>query len=209
MMAFVTADRAEHWNTAYQQGETTHSWFQDEPTHSLRMIDAAGVRVEDGVIDVGGGASRLVDALRERGCADVTVLDVSATPLQTAQHRLGTAADHVTWICHDLLTWAPERRYMVWHDRAVFHFLTDPADRARYLHTLTAATAPGSIAVVGCFDLDGPEQCSGLSVARHSAAGIAERFGSDWLLVYRDREEHITPSGGVQPFTWAVLRRQR
>ena len=203
----MTAQPAQHWDLAYERGETTRSWFEDEPAQSLRMIGAVGISPHS-VIDIGGGSSRLVDALIKCGWSDITVLDLSETALQTAQCRLGKAVDKVTWISHDLLTWVPERCYRLWHDRAVFHFFTDSTQRQQYRRALTGATMVGSIAVVGCFAPDGPERCSGLPVARYSAAGIADEFGHNWLLVGEDQQEHKTPSGGIQPFTWAALRRQ-
>lgn len=201
--------RSEHWDHAYEQGDTTRSWFQEQPQQSLHMLDSAGVSATDSVIDIGGGASRLVDALLHKGFADVTVLDVSSVALQTAQERLGPAAARVTWVCADLLAWRPERTYRGWHDRAVFHFLTDVSERDRYLRTLDAATEPGSTAVFGCFAIDGPAHCSGLPVARYDAAGLAALVSADWRLVAHEREEHRTPGGAIQPFTWVALRRER
>jgi hypothetical protein len=198
---------AAHWDDAYGQGEGTRSWFQQQPAMSLRMMDTAGACADDSVIDVGAGASPLAGALLGRGFADVTVLDISATGMQHAQRRLGPQAARVRWLRADVLTWRPQRQYQVWHDRAVFHFLTASQARQRYLRTLESATAPGAVAVFGCFALDGPQRCSGLPVARYGPDELAGRLGSGWTLIARDREEHITPAGAVQPFTWAVFRR--
>ena len=203
----MMAQSAQHWDLAYERGETSRSWFEHEPAQSLRMIDAVGISPQS-IIDIGGGSSRLADALIKCGWSDITVLDVSETALQTAQRRLGEAVDKVTWISHDLLAWVPERRYRLWHDRAASHFFTEATQRDQYRRALTGATAVGSIAIIGCFALDGPDRCSGLPVARYSPAGIANEFGRNWLLVREDREEHRTPNGRIQPFTWAVLRRQ-
>ena len=112
------------------------------------------------------------------------------------------------WLVADVLTWRPQRQYQVWHDRAVFHFLTASQDRQRYLHTLESATAAGAVAVFGCFALDGPQQCSGLPVARYGPRELAAQLGSEWTLIAQDHEEHITPAGAAQPFTWATFRRQ-
>ena len=202
-----TAQAAEHWDSAYTEGDRTRSWFQTEPTESLRMFDACGVTSADSVIDVGGGASTLVDALLARGFAELTVLDVSAAGLRAAQARLGSKADRVCWIEADLLRWYPERRYQVWHDRAVLHFLTAEPDRQRYLNTLGAATVPGALAVFATFAADGPQQCSGLPVARYSAEDLAQLLGEEWATVADDREDHVTPAGVVQPFVWAGFRR--
>jgi hypothetical protein len=197
---------AEHWDSAYAQGERTRSWFQEYPAASLRMLDAAGVAAQDSVIDIGGGASPLTDSLLQRGHQDLTVLDVSAAALRISQRRLGPT-EQVQWIVADLLTWNPQRTYAAWHDRAVFHFITAERDRQRYLTTLNSATVPGSVAIFGCFAPDGPQSCSGLPVARYSAADLTARLGDDWTLVASEREEHHTPAGGVQPFTWTALRR--
>lgn len=202
------SDATAHWDGAYALGEATRSWFQEHPEMSLRMLAAAGVSADDAVIDVGGGASALARALLDRGFGDITVLDISATGMQLARRRLGPRAGYVQWLTADVLTWQPRRRYQAWHDRAVFHFLTTARRRRQYLKTLGAATAANAIAVIGCFAPDGPQQCSGLPVARYSPAQLADQLGGQWLLISQDREEHITPAGAIQPFTWVALRKQ-
>ena len=201
------AAAAAHWDAAYALGDDTRSWFEEHPGMSLRMLDAAGVSAADAVIDVGGGASPLAGALLDRGFGDLTVLDISAAGMRHAQDRLGARAGHVHWLTADVLSWNPRRRYRAWHDRAVFHFLTTDEDRQQYLRTLDAATAPGAVAVVGCFARDGPRQCSGLPVARYGPGDLAAELGRGWAVVTEDREEHITPNGLTQPFTWIALRR--
>jgi trans-aconitate methyltransferase len=198
---------SQHWDAAYVHGDTTRSWYEAEPVMSLRMLDAARITAADAVIDIGGGASTLADALLERGFIDVSVLDISQIALNQAQQRLGGAASRIDWIHADLLTWQSPRRYRAWHDRAVFHFLTSSADRRRYLARLTEATSPDSVAVFGCFAPDGPEYCSGLPVARHSAGELADVLGDGWRPISDDRQVHITPAGVAQPFTWAVFSR--
>ena len=205
----MTTESGAHWDSAYAQGDTTRSWFQDEPTESLRMFDCARVSTADSVIDIGGGTSRLVDSLLQRGFEDISVLDVSTRALHVAQDRLGAAGDEVDWIVADLLAWQPSRTYAVWHDRAVFHFLTDEQSRKRYVENLLSATQPTAVAVIGCFALDGPQSCSGLPVARYDAAGLAEQLDDGWRLEAVSRQEHATPTGAVQPFTWAQFRRSR
>jgi hypothetical protein len=202
------SDTAAHWDDAYAAGEDASSWFQACPVASLTMLDAAGVSVGDSVIDVGGGAAHLVDALIGRGFRDVTVLDISSTGMRYAQQRLGPRAELVQWVVADLLTWQPPRRYRAWHDRAVFHFLTSQATQSQYLDVLDAGTEPDSVAVFGLFAPDGPPRCSGLPVARYSVAMLADRLGVHWKLICEDHEEHITPGGRTQPFTWAALRKQ-
>jgi trans-aconitate methyltransferase len=199
---------ASRWDGAYAQGEATRSWFEQEPAMSLRMLSSAGVSAAGPLIDVGGGASPLAQSLLDRGFGDVTVLDVSETGMRYARRRLGPRAGQVRWLTADVLTWQPGRRYRAWHYRAVFHFLTAPQQRRDYLRALDAATGPGAVAVFGCFAPDGPEQCSGLPVARYTPDQLAGELGGRWRLVSRDRQEHVTPAGLIQPFTWAALRRQ-
>jgi len=202
------AEAAAHWDAAYAQGDDTRSWFEKHPDMSLRMLDSAGVSAADALIDVGGGASPLTGALLDRGFRDLTVLDISAAGMRHARDRLGSRADQVHWLTADVLSWHPKRHYQAWHDRAVYHFLTIDEHLQQYLRTLDTATAPGAIAVFGCFASDGPRRCSGLPVARYGPAQLARQIGAKWLLISQDREEHITPAGSIQPFTWVALRRQ-
>lgn len=198
---------AAYWDDAYASGDASRSWFQQRPAMSLKMLDAAGVTAADSLIDVGGGASRLADALVSRGFKDITVLDISTDGMRYAQQRLGARADDVQWLVADVLAWEPPRRYRVWHDRAVFHFITSPADQQQYLRTLEAATEPRAVVVFGVFAAEGPQQCSGLPVARYSAAALAGQLGPGWALIGEEREDHATPAGVIQPFTWAAFKK--
>lgn len=205
-MASDTA-RARYWDDVYRQrGAADVSWFQAEPTPSLELLDAAAIGPEASVLDVGAGASRLVDALLTRGFTDLTALDVADEGLALARARLGAAADRVRWITSDLLTWEPGRTVDVWHDRAVFHFLTEPTARARYRDLLTAAVPAGGTVIVATFAEDGPAQCSGLDVCRYTSETLHAELGPSFDLVTSRRQEHVTPWGAVQPFTWIVLR---
>jgi len=195
-----------HWDAAYAaRGTEGVSWFEATPATSLELIRRAGARPDDPIVDVGGGASRLAGRALYAGFRDVTVLDLSSRALAAAREGLGDAAGRVSWVSGDVLTWVPPRRYAVWHDRAVLHFLTAEADRRRYAATLAAALRPGGHAVVGAFAPDGPPRCSGLAVARWTPEGIAGELGL--ALVEGRRTEHRTPSGTLQPFSWALLRR--
>jgi len=198
---------ASYWDDAYAADETAYSWFQPHPHMSLRMLDAAGVPPDASVVDVGGGASPLAGALLSRGFRDITVLDISEAGMAHARRRLGDQAGRVEWLAADVRTWQPWRSYRVWHDRAVFHFLTTPQDREQYLYALDSATEPGAIAVFGCFAPDGPRQCSGLPVARYSSLDLADHLGTQWTLISHAREEHVTPAGEIQPFCWTALRK--
>ncbi|WP_422934556.1 class I SAM-dependent methyltransferase [Sinomonas sp. P47F7] len=200
------AERAAHWNLVYDtKGEDGVSWYQSVPTKTLELFDTLGVDRDAAVIDVGGGASVVVDHLLTRGFRDVSVLDLSKVAIERACVRLGADAERVHWLHRDLLGWTPERRFDVWHDRAVFHFLVDDEERRSYVRTLRAGLAPGAHIIVATFDADGPTHCSGLPVVRYSPADLAAQFAPDFELVASRREEHVTPAGLVQPFTWAVL----
>jgi hypothetical protein len=203
----IDTDAARQWDLAYDQGDVTRSWFQQHAQQSLEMLAAAGATNADSVIDVGGGASTFVDDLMARGYRDLTVLDISTVGLDTARRRLGDAAKHVEWLVADLLNWHPTRTYRVWHDRALFHFLTTEDQRTEYRRALDAGTTSGSVAVFGTFAPDGPERCSGLPVGRYNGADLAVELGAPWRLTAEAREEHLTPGGVIQPFTWTVFQR--
>jgi SAM-dependent methyltransferase len=197
-----------HWDELYEErGPEAVSWYQPSPEASLALIDAVGLAPDRSVIDVGGGASPLVDELMARGFADVTVLDISEVALERSRERLGAAAQRVRWICADVRDWTPNRTYDLWHDRAVFHFLVDGGDRERYLRAATLSLEPGAHLVVGTFSPAAPPHCSGLPVSRYSAACLARTFGAAFSLLDARDEHHITPRGKLQPFTWALFQR--
>lgn len=199
--------RRRHWDGRYADaGATGVSWYQPEPAMSLALVDRLRVPKAAPVIDVGGGASLLVDGLLARGFADLSVLDVSSTALEITLNRLGHAAP-VRWLCEDIMTWKPERRYALWHDRAVFHFLTDPAEKVRYMDVMRQALGPDGALVMATFAADGPENCSGLPVARYDASDLGLLLDG-FTVVETSREEHLTPGGAVQPFTWIAAKRR-
>jgi SAM-dependent methyltransferase len=172
------------------------------------VIDLTGIGPDEAVLDVGGGAAPLAGALLARGFADLTVLDLSVVALQASRARLGPAGARIRWVQADVLDWIPDRSYGLWHDRALFHFLVDAEDRERYVTTARSAIRPGGHAVVGTFAGDGPATCSGLPVARYSAHALADSFGAGFALVDFRRQEHRTPGGSVQFFTWVAMRRR-
>lgn len=198
---------AAHWDASYGRGADQLSWFQEEPRTSLRLITALGLQPDDPIIDVGGGASPLAAALLDRGHRDVTVIDLSQGALDSARAQLGARADQVTWLCGDLRDFAPAREYAVWHDRAVLHFLTDPADQRHYADLAAQAVRPSGTLVIGTFALDGPVQCSGLPVQRYDADALATLLGTRFSVSVREREDHRTPAGSVQHFTWITATR--
>ena len=198
--------RAQHWDAAYDsRGANAVSWFQPMATVSIELIERLDISRDVAVIDIGGGASLLVDALVDRGFGDLSVLDISKAALEAARARLNPSVS-VALLYEDLLAWKPERRFDVWHDRAVFHFLVDASDRETYVKTLHSALRPGGTVIMATFAEDGPEFCSGLPVARYSPAGLAEVLGPEFKVVEQFREEHVTPAEVTQPFTWVVFR---
>jgi 2-polyprenyl-3-methyl-5-hydroxy-6-metoxy-1,4-benzoquinol methylase len=203
-----TFTRQSHWQNVYRtKGEYDVSWFQKTPAMSLDLIHATGATAGASIIDIGGGASRLVDSLLDEGFA-VTVLDLSETGLAASRQRLGPRAARVNWIVADVTAWRPDRSYDVWHDRAAFHFLTEPGDRAAYAACVEAAVRPGGHAIVGTFAPDGPERCSGLPVVRHDAASLGEMLGPSFELGESRRHDHRTPGGAVQRFQFSRFQRQ-
>lgn len=204
----MDGDRGGHWEAVYStKGESDVSWFQQDPATSLALMESAGATPASSVIDIGGGASRLVDALLARGHGDVTVLDLSAAALATVRRRLGLASGGFQGIVTDVTTWQPRRRYDVWHDRAAFHFLTDAADQAAYVAALQAALPSGGHAVIATFALDGPERCSGLPVMRYDGVRLAAVLGDDFERLETLAHSHMTPWGASQSFQFSLFRR--
>jgi SAM-dependent methyltransferase len=202
------SERRTHWETVYEKRSPEEvSWHQDTPDSSLQLIEHAGVGTDAAILDVGGGASRLVDHLIERGFTDVTVLDVSERALRHAKERLGEAAEDVGWIRADVTRASLDHHYDVWHDRAVFHFLTDAEDRRRYRALLHGAVPPGGHVIVASFALDGPERCSGLPVVRYSPESMRAELGPGLELVETWDEDHRTPAGKLQRFVFCRFRR--
>ena len=192
-------ERQSHWQNVYQtKGERDVSWFQETPTISLELIRATGVGPNASIVDIGGGASRLADALIAEGFHSLTVLDVSEKALAASQERLGPKAANIAWIAADVTGWQPGKRYDLWHDRAAFHFLTVPADRAAYAACVRSAVGPGGHIIIATFAPDGPERCSGLPVIRHDASSIGEVLGPSFKLIESRRHNHSTP---VAPYS--------
>jgi SAM-dependent methyltransferase len=203
-----SAGRQAHWENVYgTKGEKEVSWFQDSPTISLDLIDATGVAKGASILDIGGGASRLIDALLDQGFESLTVLDLSEKALATTRARLGRKAANVRWIVADVTKWEPAETYDVWHDRAAFHFLMEPHDRAAYAERLREAVRLGGHVIIGTFAPDGPERCSGLPVMRHDAVSLGETFGRSFELMESRRHDHQTPLGGIQRFQFSRFRR--
>jgi ubiquinone/menaquinone biosynthesis C-methylase UbiE len=201
-------DRKAHWEQVYRtRAPTQVSWFQPHASRSLELIRRVSPPPGGPVVDVGGGASTLVDDLLDAGYPDLTVLDLSANSLALARARLGARSEAVRWMEADILELPlPEAAYRVWHDRAVFHFLTAPRDRERYVAQVRRAVAPGGFVMVATFADDGPTKCSGLDVKRYSAEALHAEFGAPFRLVAGEREEHLTPAGARQAFVYCLCR---
>ena len=202
-------NRKSHWQTVYTtKAENEVSWYQQDPAPSLELIGLARPTPDTAIVDIGGGASRLIDRLLARGFRRVTVLDISQAALDAAKARLGEAASEVEWVAADVTRWSPAHSFDIWHDRAAFHFLTDPADRSAYVARMTEALRPRGHVVIGTFAIDGPEKCSGLPVNRYDAASLAGEFGEGFELVDSRRQDHATPWNAIQRFQFCVFRRK-
>jgi SAM-dependent methyltransferase len=201
-------DRKAHWEGVYatKRGRQL-SWFQEEPALSLELIRAVSP-ARGRVIDVGGGASVLVDRLLESGFDDVAVLDISRSALDQARARLGKRAEAVRWIEADATKPTDLGKFDVWHDRAVFHFLTNPDDRKRYVALASRSIAPSGHLIMATFAREGPLKCSGLDVCRYDARSLAAELGDSFALVREAAETHVTPWGSAQAFFYGVFRRQ-
>lgn len=198
-----------HWETVYgTKAPAEVSWFQEHAELSLKLIQDAHIHTTAAIIDVGGGASVFVDDLLAHGYEHVTVLDISGAALVTARARLGDRADKVRWLESDILgAELPHHGYDVWHDRAVFHFLTSPEERQAYVETVLRAVKPGGLVLVATFAEDGPTECSGLPVMRYSADELHDEFGEPFLLMGHEKESHTTPAGKVQQFVYCLCRK--
>lgn len=198
-----------HWEKIYRTKESSQvSWYQLHPTMSLQYIQNTGVSRAGQIIDIGGGASTLVDHLLDDGFQNITVLDISAEALGIAKQRLAVRAEVVTWLEADITKInLPNHVYDVWHDRAVFHFLTKPEERTRYVNIVKKSVKPGGHVIVATFAIDGPEKCSGLEVARYDSQSLHNEFGMDFELLDNTLEEHHTPFGTEQKFIYCYCRK--
>lgn len=196
--------RREHWEKIHDENaEDEVSWFQVRPSTSLDLIARTGTGRNAKIVDVGGGASRLVDALLEAGYQEIAVVDIADAALEKARKRLAGNASRVKWVTSDVGRWEPDKLFDLWHDRAVFHFMVAAEDRRSYLKTLKQALRPGGHAIIGTFASDGPERCSGLPVQRYEPDTLAAELGADFRIVESVREEHVTPAGKVQRFQFS------
>lgn len=205
--------RQPHWNNVYStRTENELTWFEETPAVSLELV-LKDLTAGEAFIDIGAGASRLVDVLLSHGFGPLSILDLSEVALSISQSRLGLRAQQVDWIVADVTDWEPHRGYSVWHDRAVFHFLTDAEDRAAYFRALSKALNPGGKAIIATFAEDGPEQCSGLQVERYSpetlSREIDQQLSKEFNLVDMKSHVHLTPKGNQQKFQYSIFEKNR
>ncbi len=202
-----TGTERDHWDRVYRERDDADvSWYQQKPELSLRLIEHAVRHHGDPIIDVGGGASRRSAYLLDAGHTDLTVLDISETALDRARSALGERADLVDWIVADITQWRPTRAFKVWHDRAVFHFLTGPDDRRAYTDALRAGLEGDGLAIIATFAPDGPSKCSGLPIVRYSPDELANTLGPEFRLIGSESEIHTTPGGRAQSFQYSCFK---
>jgi len=197
-----------HWDAVYQaRAPDAVSWYRPHLERSLVLIQAVVPDLSASIIDVGGGESTLVDDLLAKGYRDISVLDISPTAIEVARKRVGELAHHVTWLVADVTcATLPKRRYDLWHDRAVFHFLTSAGDRAAYVRNVARAIKPGGYVIVATFGVEGPHKCSGLDVVRYDAGSLHEEFGARFKLIDSTTELHQTPFGTTQQFLYCLCK---
>lgn len=208
-MSATESERRTHWERVYstkQPGDV--SWRQQEPELSLKLIRRTLIPRDAAIVDVGGGASTLVDHLVREGFTDITVVDIASPALEHAKRRLGADAERVTWIAADVTSWRPARAVDLWHDRAVLHFLTNESDQRAYADTLRATLRPGGWAIIGGFAPHGPLKCSGLDVVRHDAESLIALLGKSFVLMETHGEIHVTPQGREQAFRYHLFSRR-
>jgi ubiquinone/menaquinone biosynthesis C-methylase UbiE len=193
-----------HWQRVYGEKKPTQvSWYQPVPEKSLQLIRATGIAKDEPIVDAGGGASTLVDNLLKDGYTDISVLDISSKALERSRARLGDSAAAVNWIESDVTEFEPPRQYALWHDRAVFHFLTESFDRDKYVNVVCRALLPGGHFVLATFGPQGPKRCSGLDVQRYGIEDLQELVGDRFDLRSHELDEHQTPMGSAQQFLYS------
>ncbi len=196
-------DRKAHWESVYQKKSPLDvSWYQKEPKLSLSLIHRTGVQSDETIIDVGSGASVLVDYLYKEGFTNLSVLDISANALASAKKRLGDSANGIKWVEADVTEFSPPHQFTLWHDRAVFHFLTDKSDRNNYVKVLKNVLKPNGHLIIATFAIGGPEKCSGLEIVQYDSSRLMIELGEDFELAEEKNEVHITPANKEQKFRY-------
>jgi SAM-dependent methyltransferase len=202
-------DVKSHWEDMYNTKSSTEvSWYQIRPSLSLNLIEVTGIEKGQGIIDVGGGSSTLVDCLLDEGYEDLAVLDISGRSLMIARARLGDREGDVGWYEANATEFQPPRQFDLWHDRAVFHFLTDEQDRRKYMNVLKEALMPEGYFVIATFAIDGPKRCSGLDTIQYDEESMSLELGDEFTLLEKTDEKHITPGDKEQKFTYFLYQRR-
>jgi ubiquinone/menaquinone biosynthesis C-methylase UbiE len=202
-------DTKSHWEQIYNTKSLTEvSWYQTHPSISLKLIEATGIGKGQRIIDVGGGTSVLVDCLLKKGFKELAVLDISASALEIAKTRLGIKAEDVEWYEADVTEFQPSHQFDLWHDRAVFHFLTNEGDRRKYIYVLKRTLAPGGHIIIATFAIDGPKRCSGLDTVQYDIESMSDQLGDEFELLQKLDEIHLTPGNQEQKFTYFMYRRK-
>lgn len=203
-------DRKTHWDNVYQDKSSLDvSWYQKEPLLSLALIRSTQLAKDEPIIDVGGGASVLVDYLCREGFTNLAVLDISAKALSCAKERLGDLAQNIEWYESDITQFEAPHPFSLWHDRAVFHFLTDEADRKAYIKTLKQALRPGGSLIIAAFAIGGPQQCSGLNIVQYDSDKLKAELGEEFTLIETQNEVHMTPANAEQKFIYFRFRKNQ
>jgi len=202
-------NRKAHWEEIYQKKSPSEvSWYQEQPKLSLEWIESLQLKKDAKILDVGGGASHLARSLLKAGYTKICVLDISAMALQHAKDELGHQASQIEWIVADLLDFKANRRCDLWHDRALFHFLTEPGDRQRYINSLHETLSPSGFAIIATFAIGGPEQCSGLPIVQYDARMLSRELGPQFKRLREKIEQHQTPWGTEQKFIYCLFQRE-
>ena len=200
--------RKEHWENIYANKQMNEvSWFQQEPTISLALIQKNTQSKDDAIIDIGGGDGFLVDNLLELGYTNITVLDISANAINKVKERLGINADKVKWIISDITEFIPTEQYDIWHDRAVFHFLTYKKEIEYYKILVSKNISDNGCFILATFTDDGPEKCSGLEVCKYSEKDMENSFSAAFKVIESFKYKHLTPFGSIQNFIFSVFRK--
>lgn len=201
-------NKKDHWNKVYETKKPTEvSWYEPMPEVSLTYITDCKLEKDAAIIDIGGGDSFLAEFLLAQGFTDITVVDISEKAIERAKERLGEKADEVNWIVADVSKFQPERQYDLWHDRAVFHFLTEESQIENYLSSVKDAVKPGGFVVMGTFSENGPTKCSGLEIKQYSISQMQDLFYEGFSTLSCKNIDHQTPSGGMQNFTFCSFRK--
>ena len=200
--------RKDFWEKVYESKSLEEvGWYQPKPLHSLGLIKSLDLSNDDPIIDIGGGDSLLSDNLLELGYSDLSVLDISTEAINKAKLRHESNASRINWIHSDITEFTPQKKYKLWHDRAAFHFLTDPIDQLKYIQTCEHAIESGSFLIIGTFSITGPEKCSGIPIVQHNIEDLKVKFSKSFKYLEGLNVDHITPSGNKQNFTFCIFKK--